>query len=74
MPKGLASRADSQSNIRGRRLRGSLVAVPPVEDQDRVIEQLSAADARLAVEERRQPALASLFLSVLHHLITGKVW
>jgi type I restriction enzyme S subunit len=34
---------------------------------------LSTAEAKLAAEESRRAALAALFQSLLHHLMTGKV-
>jgi type I restriction enzyme S subunit len=42
-------------------------------DQHRIAEVLSALDAKLDAEQKRQRALDSLFASLLHNLITGQV-
>ena len=52
---------------------GIQIAVPPLPDQREIAAQLAAVDAKLAAEESRRAALAVLFLSMLHHLMTGKV-
>ena len=49
------------------------VLLPPLELQDEIARQLSAVDAKLAAEESRRAALAALFQSLLHHLMTGQV-
>ncbi len=49
------------------------VLLPPLGLQDEIAGQLSAVDAKLAAEESRRAALAALFQSLLHHLMTGKV-
>jgi type I restriction enzyme S subunit len=52
---------------------GIQIAVPPLPEQREIAAQLSAVDAKLAAEESRRAALAALFQSLLHHLMTGKV-
>jgi type I restriction enzyme S subunit len=49
------------------------VLLPSLETQDEIAAQLSAVDAKLAAEETRRAALAALFQSLLHHLMTGTV-
>ncbi len=49
------------------------VLLPPIEIQDEIARQLSAVDAKLAAEESRRAALAALFQSLLHYLMTGQV-
>jgi type I restriction enzyme S subunit len=46
---------------------------PLLSEQQRIADILSAADAKLAVEERKRTALEAMFQSLLHHLMTGKV-
>jgi type I restriction enzyme S subunit len=49
------------------------VPVAPLPEQREIAAQLSAVDAKLAAEESRRAALAALFQSLLHHLMTGQV-
>jgi restriction endonuclease S subunit len=49
------------------------IPLPPLPEQREIAAQLSAVDAKLAAEESRRSALAVLFQSLLHHLMTGKV-
>jgi type I restriction enzyme S subunit len=52
---------------------GIQIAVPSLPEQREIARQLVAVDAKLAAEESRRAALAALFQSLLHHLMTGKV-
>ena len=49
------------------------ITVPALWEQQQIAMQLSAVDAELAAEESRRAALAALFQSLLHHLMTGKL-
>ena len=49
------------------------IPVPPLPEQREIARQLAAADAKLSAEESRRAALAALFQSLLHHLMTGQV-
>jgi type I restriction enzyme S subunit len=49
------------------------VPVAPLPEQREVAAQLAAVDVKLAAEESRRAALAALFQSLLHHLMTGEV-
>jgi type I restriction enzyme S subunit len=49
------------------------VLLPPLELQDEIAQQLTVVDEKLAAEESRRSALATLFASLLHHLMTGRV-
>ncbi len=49
------------------------IALPPLSEQREIARQLAAVDAKLAALEMRRGALASLFASMLHHLMTGRV-
>ena len=49
------------------------ILLPPLELQDEIARQLSAVDTKLAAEVSRRAALAALFQSLLHHLMTGQV-
>lgn len=52
---------------------GIMVDVPPLSEQREIARQLAAVDAKLVALEMRRAALASLFASLLHHLMTGQV-
>ena len=54
-------------------LREQLFPVPPLPEQQRIAEILQAVDAKIQAEEQRKAALQSLFRSMLHHLMTGRV-
>lgn len=49
------------------------VFYPTLPEQRQIAAQLAAVDAKLAAEETRRDALDTLFQSLLHHLMTGKV-
>jgi len=49
------------------------IAVPPEAEQQAISQMLSAVDKKLRAEENRGRALAALFQTLLHHLMTGKV-
>lgn len=49
------------------------VIVPPLSEQLEIINALNTTDGHLAVVEKRQKALGSLFQSLLRNLMTGKV-
>jgi len=54
-------------------LRSFLIALPPRAIQEQVVSSLDAVEARIVAEEARQQALDSLFQTLLHDLMTGKV-
>ena len=49
------------------------IPLPPLPEQQRIAEILQAVDAKIQAEEQRKVALQSLFRSMLHHLMTGRV-
>jgi type I restriction enzyme, S subunit len=55
------------------RIKDFVAPIPPLPEQREIAAQLAAVDAKLAAEESRRVALAALFQSLLHHLMTGKV-
>ena len=50
-----------------------LIPLPPLPEQRAIAEMLGAVDEKIQAEENRKTALQSLFRSMLHHLMTGKV-
>ncbi len=69
----LARRAVNQANYNRNEISVLKIPSPPVEIQREIATQLATVDARLAAEESRRHALASLFTSLLHNLMTGRV-
>ncbi|HOC20898.1 MAG TPA: restriction endonuclease subunit S [Anaerolineae bacterium] len=54
-------------------LQNLLLPLPPLPEQRAIAEMLRAVDEKIQAEENRKAALQSLFRSMLHHLMTGKV-
>lgn len=71
--KSIATRAVSQSNISATRLRGFAVPVPPVEEQDRIVEWLDVLDTKFALHRRQKTVLEDLFRTLLHQLMTAQL-
>ena len=71
--RGMAKRAVAQSSINQGDVSSLSVPLPPLGEQGQIAMQLEAVDAKLAAEEQRREALDTLFKSVLHHLMTGKL-
>jgi len=60
-------------NLSQSRLKSFLLPLPPLPEQRAIAEMLRAVDDKIQAEENRKAALQSLFQSMLHHLMTGKV-
>ncbi|WP_406677726.1 restriction endonuclease subunit S [Neomoorella carbonis] len=71
--KLLASRGVSQSNISATKLKGFVISLPPITEQNRIAHILTAVDNKINAEEKRKSALQSLFQTMLHLLMTGSV-
>ena len=69
----LARRAVNQANYNRNEISVLRIPLPALPEQREIAAQLSAVDAKLAAEESRRAALAALFQSLLHQLMTGKV-
>jgi len=63
----------TQKNINIRFLERWPVLVPPLPEQQEIARQLSAVDAKLTALASRRAALAALFTSLLHHLLTARL-
>jgi len=50
-----------------------LVPVPPASEQEAIINSLTIADTKTAVEEDRKTALQDAYRSLLHQLMTGQI-
>jgi type I restriction enzyme S subunit len=65
--------ADGKFNINTQTIRSTILPLPPLSEQREIVAQVSVVEAKLAAEESRHAALAALFQSLLHHLMTGQV-
>jgi type I restriction enzyme S subunit len=54
-------------------LKSFVVPVPPLSEQREIARQLAAVDVKLAALGSRRAALAALFNSLLHHLLTARL-
>lgn len=70
---GVAHKTTNLACINKTKLEALPVLLPSLAIQRQIASQLSAVDAKLAAEESRRDALASLFASLLHNLMTGRV-
>lgn len=71
--KSIATRAVSQSNISASRLRGFVVPVPQLGEQDEIVEKIDCLDQKLSTHARKHAALTDLFRTLLHQLMTAQL-
>ena len=69
----LATRGASQSNISASKLKRLQIGLPPIQEQMQAVDILSAADGQLNADKQRKAALESLFNTMLHELMTGRL-
>ena len=68
-----AQHGATRQGLNYQQVRAIPIPLPPLSEQREIAAQLAAVDAKLAAEESRRAALAALFQSLLHHLMTGQV-
>lgn len=71
--KMLASRGVSQSNINATKMKALHIALPSLEEQQIVIDILSAIDRKIDAENGRKNSLNAVFNTLLSLLMTGKL-
>ncbi len=71
--KSIATRAVTQTNISASRLRGFVVPVPKVGEQDEIVEKIDCLDQKLLTHARKYVALIALFRTLLHQLMTARL-
>jgi type I restriction enzyme S subunit len=54
-------------------VHSAIVAIPPLSEQVQIVMMLSTVDKKIESEEKRKTALQTLFKTMLHNLMTGKV-
>ena len=72
--KSLCRRHVNQASISLERLKGIAIPFPPFDEQREIARMLQAVDAKIAAEERRRAALEELFETLLHLLMTAKLY
>jgi type I restriction enzyme S subunit len=60
-------------NLSSQRLKSFLIPLPPLEEQQKIAQILTAIDQKIQAEEKKKEALQNLFKTLLHHLMTGKI-
>lgn len=63
----------SQPKLALSRIRQIVVALPPLSEQTEISNALKKVILKIEIEERKRYILQSLFNSMLHHLMTGKL-
>jgi type I restriction enzyme S subunit len=71
--RGKAKRAVAQSSINQGDVRSIVLPLPPLSEQEEIVDILSRAENKNTAEESRAASLEVLFETLLHNLMTGKV-
>jgi len=69
----LASRGVSQSNINATKLKGFLIPLPQIPEQQAIAIILNACDSRIAALEQEARLLQELFRAMLEELMSGRL-
>ncbi len=70
---GLGAIGSQQPNISASQIESIIIPLPSLSVQLEIADMLSAVDSKIESEENRKAALQTLFKTMLHHLMTGKV-
>lgn len=65
--------ADGKFNINTQTLRSVLLPLPPMAEQQAIVDAVGCIQRKIESEERRNSVLEVLFRALLHHLMTGKI-
>lgn len=65
--------ADGKFNINSQTIKTVGIPVPSINEQNKIVKMLAECQKKIEVEENRKTALESLFQSLLHNLMTGKL-
>ena len=66
-------RGSSYPAVTDKDVLNQLIPLPPLHEQQAVAHILSVVDKKIEVEEKRKGALQTLFKTMLHFLMTGKI-
>lgn len=68
-----SSASDGKFNINTQILKGVMIPLPSLDDQEQIVEMVSSVVLHESSATKQANALDALFKSLLHHLMTGKV-
>lgn len=71
--KGKAKRAVAQSSINQTDVKTTVIPIPPLDEQKDIVRYIFLIEKQVTIQERRKMHLQSLFQTMLHLLMTGKV-
>ena len=71
--KKLASRAVGQANINATKLGTVLFPLPAIDEQQSIVDILSAVDRKIDLHRRKWMVLEELFKALLHKIMTGEI-
>lgn len=71
--KKLASRGVSQANVSATKLKTLKIALPPLDEQEQIVNILRTIDERISIIKKKRSALQELFDVMLHKLMTGQI-
>jgi type I restriction enzyme S subunit len=63
----------AQQHLNVGAVKRTIIPLPPTDEQESITSALGCVDSKLSSELRRRSAMDTLFQSLLHHLMTGKV-
>lgn len=70
--KSIATRGVSQSNISATRLAGFKIQLPPIEEQNAIVENWHVFNNKILFHQNKKQTLSDLFKTLLHELMTGQ--
>jgi type I restriction enzyme S subunit len=68
-----SSASDGKFNINTQILKGVMIPLPSLDEQRQIVEMVSSVVQHEAATAKQANARETLFKSLLHHLMTGKV-
>jgi type I restriction enzyme S subunit len=66
-------RGSSYPAVTDKDVLSEMIPLPPLPEQKQIAHILSAVDRKIETEQNRKAALQSLFRTMLHLLMTGKI-
>jgi type I restriction enzyme S subunit len=54
-------------------IKGMLIPLPPLEEQNQIAHILSTIDKKIEIEQKRKEVLKELFKTMLHKLMSGEI-
>jgi type I restriction enzyme, S subunit len=63
----------TQKNINIKSLQPWPIPLPPLDEQEEIVRDLTVLERKIEAEQQRQASLEALFKTLLHNLMAGKV-